>query len=165
MSYNYFRGHELSPYHISVAAVVINDDHEILVHYYEEVRGFENIYLLMRETLEPNETIEVALSRGLREEFGKTADLIDYLGSIKSTFPVEQHTIEKTTLYFLMKYSGEDAAGRLTGDPESESEMLWKPMPELFDLMTEQGKRFERTDLNESEIVARVQRYLAAQIS
>lgn len=87
---NYFQGNSKHPQHISVGAVVLNDKNEICCHHFDsrinkfigywKDNGLEDFYILMRETIEPNETLEHALHRGLMEEFGVEAELLDYIG-------------------------------------------------------------------------------------
>jgi hypothetical protein len=85
---NYFQSNTEHPYHLSVGAVVMNEKGEVLVHHfvrsdlpgYWPDLGINDFYILMRETIHPGENLEDALHRGLLEEFGATADLVDYIG-------------------------------------------------------------------------------------
>ena len=161
MQQNYFQGTSLRPYHISIGAVVRNTDGKIGCHYFRKfthttMGQFENFYLLMRETIEPNESIEVCLVRGLMEEFGATGSLESYLGSIKSDFTHKNVVIEKTTLYFLCNLISFDVAKRKLDDAESQSEIMWVEKEKLILHMKEQGKRLGREDLDESEILLRI---------
>jgi len=84
MSSHYFQGNKEHPQHISVGGIVVNDQKQICAHKFHEdqlapyLEG-ENIgadvYLLMRETVDPNESLENAFHRGLMEEFGIKAKL------------------------------------------------------------------------------------------
>ncbi len=163
MSYNYFQGTLKNPYHISIGAVVKNDKGEICCHYFKEltlkgIGTLTDFYLLMRETIEPNETIEACLKRGLQEEFGIEAYLDSYIGSIVSKFtgPDDQTVIEKTTLYFLCTLESIDITKRKQDDPESHSEIQWIEPSKLIIKMKEQGKRLNREDADESVIVERM---------
>lgn len=67
---NYFQGTLDHPYHISIGAVVKNTEGKICCHYFDSlthksVGTLTDFILLMRETIEPNETIEQCLMRGL----------------------------------------------------------------------------------------------------
>ena len=79
MSTNYFQSSQEFPFHISVGAVLRNKQGEIACHYFDTFshlgESAEDFYILMRETIEPNETIEKALARGLKEEFGAEAQI------------------------------------------------------------------------------------------
>jgi len=157
---NYFQGSSESPYHISIGAVIKNKDGKIGCHYFkkfihETMGEFENFYLLMRETIEPHESIEKCLSRGLMEEFGAEGDLKLYMGSIVSNFTHKDVIIEKTTLYFLCDLVSFDPAKRSTEDIESNSEIMWLDKGELIDHMKEQSKRLHREDLDESVVLER----------
>lgn len=161
---NYFQGSSTQPYHLSVGAVVMNDKEEICCHYFgKKVPGSkygdcEDFYLLMRETIEPNESIEEALSRGLKEEFGMKAELKKYLGTLESYWMSgEDVKINKTTLYFLCKLESFDLKNRKENDPEIFSIVQWVPLKDLIVKMREQGKRFgEYSTLDESKILERI---------
>ncbi len=136
----------------------MNEKNEIACHYFEKfshraMGEFDNFYLLMRETIEPNETIEYCLSRGLMEEFGATGELQSYIGSITSHFPHKNVEIEKTTLYFLCKATSFDLNKRKADDPEASSQIMWLSKEELIEKMREQGQRLNRQDLDESKVL------------
>jgi hypothetical protein len=167
---NYFQGNSVHPQHISVGAVMHNADGLVRVHHFPKdiAAGFweeidvTDFYILMRETLELGETLEVALARGLAEEFNATATLDDYLGSIVSTAYDDRGgkhiPFQKTTLYFLCAYTGEAGAERDRSDGEGQSELEWKNAEELIPIMKAQAEKFGRDDLDESSIL---ERYLA----
>jgi len=153
---NYFCGQIGYPHHLSVGAVVVREDGRICCHHFLDKNGFKDLYLLMRETLEPNETIEQALVRGLSEEFNIEAELSDFLGPIVSRFEGNGRRIEKTTLYFLCKYLKERASHRNIDDAESDSIIEWLESNDLMAKMKDQFKRYGREDTDESEIIARI---------
>lgn len=159
---NYFRGEVGTPYHLSVGAVVVNEKNQILTHYFKRspIHDLDDIYILMRETIQPGETIEHALERGLKEEFGVQAPLESFIGTIVSTFPGTTQTVEKTTLYFICRYKKNLFGGRPNIDGESTSQPLWLTTDDLSKKMHEQGVRTGRTDLDESLIVERAQKLL-----
>lgn len=155
---NHFQGTRENPYHISVGAVVRNQNGEICCHYFKSLshptRGiFEDFYILMRESIEPDETIEQCLARGLREEFGMSATLESFLGSVISHFPIGDSKIEKTTLYFLCSPIADDKYERKADDIESQSEIKWLKPAELILKMKEQAVRMGRDDVDESKIL------------
>jgi len=47
---------------------------------------FNELYLLMRETVEDGESLYDAVARGLQEEFGLSGEVERYLGSTRNTF-------------------------------------------------------------------------------
>lgn len=149
------------PTHLSVGAVLLNDQHEVLCHYFHKTpwEGLRDIYVLMRETVEEDEPLEAAVARGLAEEFGASGEIIKYLGPLVSHYQdVEaQMMVEKTTLYFLVRLGDLDATKRDETDPEKDSVLEWYPPEVLVDRMQDQGRRYpDRTDLNESEILKRL---------
>jgi len=156
MSTNYYRGVEDKPYHLSVGAVLMNDQGQVACHHFEKIRGYEDIYILMRETMEPGESIDEALARGLMEEFGATAKIRTFLGSTVVDVTDSPTPFEKTTLYFVCDLIEMDNAKRLTDDPEAGSTVMWKEIPELQDLMKAQGKRYDLSDIDESEVLDRL---------
>lgn len=158
---NYYQGTEDHPYHISVGAVVVNEEGKILCHHFHEIKRhkqferFKDIYILMRETMEMGETIESALHRGLKEEFNVIGEIVTYIGSLNQIFRTSEGVeIEKTTLYFLvrMKEMGE----RDRGDAEGESELEWHDAVFLASKMKEQSQKFSEETIDESEVVKRV---------
>lgn len=163
---NYFQGNSEHPQHISVGAVVINEAGEVCCHHFDSTKGkyegywkeqgLENFYILMRETIEPNETLEQALHRGLMEEFGIEAELLDYIGSIQSHFKSKGVEIEKTTLYFLGKLKNQDLSKRSSSDIEFESQIEWHTADFLIPKMKEQTTKYGRTDIDESKILERI---------
>lgn len=118
--------------------------------------GLDDFYILMRETLKPNETLEQTLHRGLMEEFGATGELVNYVGSIEGHFKHEGIDVQKTTLYFLCNLIQQDISKRGSGDIEDESVIEWQRLEFLIPIMKEQSVRFGRTDVDESSILERV---------
>lgn len=153
---NHFRASREFPHHISIGGLVFNEDKKILVHHFKDVTTADGLYLgelylLMRETIEDNETIEGALSRGLMEEFGLTGELLGHIGSVKGKYPLQDFWVEKTTLYFLVKYIEHDNSKREKDSKESESDLEWHDAGFLIEKMKLQ-KKIEDS-LDESEIV------------
>lgn len=163
---NYFQGNSSHPQHVSVGAVLVNDKNEVCCHHFDskkfDFKGYwkdeniEDFYILMRETVESGETLEAALRRGLLEEFGAEAELVDYIGSIQSHFKSKGVEIEKTTLYFLCKLISQDLNKRSAGDVEFESQVEWRSADFLIPKMKEQSARYGRTDIDESQILKRL---------
>ena len=163
---NYFRGTRNHPYHLSIGAVVINDKNEVCCHYFKKLtlrkafEGFTDFYILMRESMEMGESIEQTLHRGLKEEFGITGNIVTYLGSLQGEYTVKAveptYSIEKTTLYFLVKMKTFKPELRAQEDAEKESEIQWQPIDVLVYKMKEQGVRLNNNTLDESLILQRV---------
>lgn len=161
------QGNSNHPYHVSVGALVYNDKKEILCHYFDQnpkvgyfqENNLRNFYILMRETMEPNESLESTLSRGLLEEFGVMGEIITYIGSIQSHFTHKAVSVEKTTLYFLVKLISIDESKREKKE-EGTSTLEWQRADYLIPKMKEQTVRFSRTDLDESAIIERAQKFI-----
>lgn len=161
----YYQGNASHPQHLSVGAILINAADEICCHHFfaKDLRGYwtgeglDDFYLLMRETPEPGESLEAALARGLREEFGATAELVDYAGSIQSRFESKGVEVQKTTPYFLCRLIDQDPSHR-EGDIESKTSLEWQSAEFLIPKMREQAVRFGRTDVDESPILERAVR-------
>ena len=157
---NHFQGKIENPYHISIGGVVVNKEGLVACHYFESLTHksghvFNDFVLLMRETIEENETIEECLHRGLMEEFGMKGELKCYLGSIVSHFNVTntEVIVEKTTLYFLCDFISQDDSLRSQEDIERESKIQWFDPKELIVRMKEQGKKLNREDMDESSVI------------
>ncbi len=163
---NYFIGTKEHPHHISIGGVLRNQKGEVAAHYFKHFShpafgDAENFYILMRETPELGESMEETLMRGLMEEFGATASLVSFLGTIVSHFPKRESIIEKTTLYFLCDLESIDETKRAKDDLETASEIRWIAPQELISLMEAQRARINREDLDESKVL----RALAEEVS
>jgi ADP-ribose pyrophosphatase YjhB (NUDIX family) len=163
---NYFQGTVDHPYHISVGAVVINDNNEICCHYFgdgsrrNKFSKYSDFYLLMRESMEMGESIEQTLHRGLKEEFNCKGEIITYIGSLQNKYFVGDTQIEKTTLYFMVKYLRQNEGMRDENDPEGESEIQWQTPDFLIEKMKEQAVRLGNETFDESVILERSKEFL-----
>jgi len=153
---NYFSGYCGLPNHLSVGAVVVRKDGKICCHHFEEKIGFKDIFILMRETINPGETIEDALKRGLTEEFNIEAKLIDFLGSIQSQYKDRNFKLEKTTIYFLCEYLRDLDRPRDITDMEGDSIIEWLKPADLIKKMKDQFNRYGREDADESKIIEKL---------
>ena len=154
-----------NPFHISVGAVLVNEKGEVCVHSFptsqlsEDVRSTistEEVYILMRESVEDGETLSETVERGLREEFGAVGTVKRYLGSLRGRAMSSKGfgTFQKTTLYFLAEL---ESMGERPDDEESSSELQWIEPRVLIEKMRAQ-KSNSRDDMDESEIL---ENYLA----
>ena len=161
---NLYKFNSSNPFHISVGAVLFNKQNKVCVHKYcsektpNQVKhlmgGLDVVHILMRETLQDDESLEKAVHRGLREEFGAEGETEKYLGSI--VCPVEDgkgRIFEKTTLYHSvrLKTLGE----RDPDDDENFSEILWLAPNVLLQIMQKQEHDTKRQELHESIIMGR----------
>lgn len=162
---NYYKHTVGHPYHLSVGAVLFNDNGRIAVHHFNAVtdpdpsaqKTYHNIKTLMRETPELGETLEETLHRGILEEFGGTGDIVDFLGSIVGPFWAHGVEIEKTTLYFAVALKNIDENKRESDDEiEASAQIKWHTPEKLIAHMREQKKQApERGDADESKVVQR----------
>jgi len=157
MPRNYLQGNAKRPFHLSVGAIVFNDEGKIACHHVREFDGKPvEGYVMMRETIEPGESLESALARGLQEEFGIKAQPISYVGSVISKFDGLWHNIEKTTVYFLMEHDGPSEKGRYLNDKEVEgtnSVVEWHDPDFLIEQMNKQTEKYKRPDIDESKVI------------
>ncbi len=154
---NYFRATESFPFHVSIGGLVFNKEGKVCVHHYRDLKKSSgkimgDLYLLLRETVEPHETIEQVLVRGLMEEFGMKGELVGCLGSIKGMMPVKDFQAEKTTIYFLVKYLEHDESKREVS-AETTSNIEWQDPIFLIEKM--KAQRDIGVPMDESEIVER----------
>jgi len=158
---NIFSGKKEYPFHLSIGAVLVNERGQIACHFFKkqqldfESEGRSDLYLLMRETPQDNESILDTINRGLLEEFGAKGEVVHFIGAINAWFPgvTTGIKIHKTTLYFLVHLSDIDPSKREPNAVESRSDILWFEPEELINLFKEQGSKYERTDLDESKII------------
>jgi hypothetical protein len=161
----FFQASQKQPYHLSVGAVLFDQNGQIACHHFTEILGHKDIYILMRESMEDNETPLTTLCRGLKEEFGADAQPVAFLGSLAGYLPDPRLSFEKTTLYIacqLIQWNPED---RDFDDPEASSTIEWLEPNMLISLMQQQGVRFQhRADADESEMIKRAIPYIQEKI-
>ncbi len=156
---HYFIGTKKKPYHLSVGAVLLNKLGEIAVHHFPKGQKNPEFFILARRTLKPNQSLETALARGLKEEFGMKGKPRFYLGSITSQFKNWQGAnIQKTTVYFLCdlipgKTSKATHLETLKGHFGKGSKIEWRKPAFLIRQMKRQAKVMKRGDFDESEII------------
>lgn len=164
---NYYQGTTKYPAHLSVGAVLLNDKQEVCTLHFNTISlpqyaHLSDFNILMRETIELGETLEQALARGLKEEFGAEGTIEAYLGSRKTIFEKEGVQVEKTTLFFLVQCKTFDPKKSQRDDVESEAEIVWVPFPTLKAKMRAQFERLHEEDINEAEMLERAEHYLEA---
>lgn len=151
------------PFHVSIGALVVNDNSEICVHHFDTLEIGEykadDFYILMRESPDGDENYLQTLERGLLEEFGMRAKPVHYIGSLQESL-VFKNTQEKTTLYFLCKFVTQDETLRSRDDPESHTSIEWHDTDFLIKKMIEQGKKYPKYSIDEHEIVERTKQFL-----
>lgn len=152
----FFQASKKQPYHLSIGAVLFDENGRIACHHFREILGHKDIYILMRESMENNETPLMTLHRGLKEEFGATAEPIAFLGCLSGYLPDSHLSFEKTTLYVACKLIDWNPENRDLEDPEASSIIEWLEPNVLISLMQQQGVRFQhRVDADESEMINR----------
>lgn len=162
----FFQASQKNPYHLSVGAVLFNQQGEVACHHFKEILGHKDIYILMRESMEDNETPLTTLHRGLKEEFGATAKPIAFLGALSGFLPDRVLSFDKTTLYVACQLINWNSGERNSEDPECSSTIEWLEPNSLIKIMREQGIRFKhRVDADESEMIKRALPYIQAAIN
>lgn len=156
------------PFHISVGAVVFNDQYEICLHHFYKKNIPEHLhfladhmdecYHLMRESLEGNEPLHDAVLRGVEEEFGATGTVEKYLGSkIDTILQPDGQTFEKTTIYHAVRL--DELGERLSTDVESQTKMEWLAPAVALTIYDQQCQTTKRPELDERVII---ERFMAA---
>ena len=157
----FFQASRKHPYHLSIGAVLFDQNGRIACHHFNEILGHKDIYILMRESLENDETLLAALHRGLKEEFGATAQPVAFLGSLSGYLPDPRLPFEKTTLYIACQLMQWNPENRDLTDPEAGSTIEWLEPATVISLMERQGVRFQhRADADESEMIKRAIPYI-----
>lgn len=161
----FFQASKKQPYHLSIGAVLFNQEGLIACHHFKEILGYKDVYILMRESMENNETPLMTLNRGLNEEFGATANPIAFLGCLSGYLPDARLPFEKTTLYIACLLMNWNPENRDAEDPEACSIIEWLEPNVLIALMEEQGIRFQhRADADESEMIKRASPYIQQEL-
>lgn len=161
----FFQASQKQPYHLSIGAVLFDQKGRIACHHFNEILGHKDIYILMRESMEDNETPLTTLCRGLKEEFGADAQPVAFLGSLSGYLPDIRLSFEKTTLYIACELIQWNPADRDLADPETGSTIEWLEPSILISLMQQQGIHFEhRADADESEMIKRAIPYIQQKI-
>lgn len=151
------------PFHLSVGAVLFNEKKEVCVHHFHTEKipetlqflagGLDEFYLLMRESVEGDESLQQAVHRGLLEEFGAVGSIDRYLGALTCDVRSNERIFEKTTLYHAVEL--QELRERALVDEESETDMEWHSPRDVLSLFRSQGSRTERKELDESLIIER----------
>lgn len=158
---SFFQASHPHPYHLSIGAVLFNQNGRIACHHFNEILGFKDIYILMRESMEDDESPLITLHRGLKEEFGATAQPVAFLGSLSGYLADPHLSFEKTTLYIACQLIQWNPENRDLSDPEAGSTIEWLDPTILISLMERQGIRFQhRADADESEMIRRAIPYI-----
>ncbi len=162
---NLVQGSKEYPYHISIGAVLVNGEAKVCAHHFDQLqigsRQAKDFYILMRETPEVGESIMETLERGLNEEFGATATIRHFIGSITAKIENVDTLKEKTTLYFLCDVVAQDITQREDVDAESSSQVGWYDPDYLIFKMKRQGRETGYEDIDESKILERAKQYLS----
>lgn len=152
----FFQASQQQPYHLSIGAVLFDQNGQIACHHFSDLFGHKDVYILMRESMEDNESPLMTLHRGLHEEFGATVQPVAFLGNLSGYLDDLRLPFEKTTLYIACKLEQWDPKTRDPHDPEAASTIEWLDPTALISIMERQGIRFHhRADADESEMVRR----------
>jgi hypothetical protein len=157
----FFQANKKQPYHLSIGAVLFDKEGRIACHHFKEILGHKDVYILMRESMENDETLLTTLGRGLQEEFGAIAQPIAFLGCLSGYLPDSRLSFEKTTLYIACQLVNWNPENRNVEDPEASSTIEWLEPDVLISIMQNQGIRFHhRVDADESEMIKRALPYI-----
>lgn len=155
-----FQHSEDNHFHISVGAILEKDGKILTHHVFKKdmpekwqplLGGLGEAYTLMRESLENNESLEAAVTRGLAEEFGAKGEIIRFLGTVVAELPFAGG-FEKTTLYFQVRCT--ELGERPKDDDESFTTLEWLTPVELLSYLQKQAALTDTPpDLQEAKIV------------
>lgn len=114
----FFQANSGQPYHLSIGAVLFDQEGRIACHHFTEVFEHKELFILMRESMENNETPLMTLHRGLMEEFGATAEPVAFLGCLSGYLSDPNLSFDKTTLYIACRLISCNPDERDRDDPE-----------------------------------------------
>lgn len=105
---NYYSATPDRPYHLSVSAIILDTDNNVVCLHYPQIDELKDVFTLVSKIVRPGETLEDALKRGARNELGAEIKIITFIGTHKTadTWWGELETptkMEKSTLFFLAK--------------------------------------------------------------
>lgn len=145
-----FQGQVGAPYHLSVGAVVVNNMRLVACRHHDKDEHGRPVdgYILMRESVEENETVEEAVKRGLKEEFGIEARILEFLGPVISHYDYQDQKVEKTTLFFLCEFK-KVVESPIT-DFENSVPLEWCEIDFLIEKQHAQAKQLNRDDIDDS---------------
>jgi len=156
---NYYQASSTKPFHLSVGAIVLDENGNILCEHYDKLNEWEDIYWLMHSTINPNETLEQALHRGLKEEMGVTGEIISFVGvhNYKSEWfgetssPVE---VTKSIAYFTVRLISADESLKSQDNSAYNSRVVALTKKELIQKMKIQYQKYLIDELDESRVLA-----------
>jgi hypothetical protein len=157
----FFQASKKQPYHLSVGAVLFDQNGRVACHHFKNFLGYEDVYILMRESMENDESPLMTLHRGLKEEFAAKAKPIAFLGSLSGYLYNPKLSFDKTTLYIACQLIEWKPEERDLTDPEGSSTIEWHEPNELIAIMQRQGVHSGRIDADESEMIRRAIPYIA----
>ena len=146
LTMNYFQASPEHPYHLSVGAIPLQAKNYVYCLYWKEKHSVKNVYSLMTETVNPNETIETGLRRGLFEEMGISGRIKCFVGSVVAKgewFGKTDQTflVEKTTLYFMVDVESFNLSKRSPADAKNGSEVIQIPLDDLLTVIQYSGEQ------------------------
>ncbi|MGD2168693.1 MAG: NUDIX hydrolase [Chlamydiota bacterium] len=156
----FFQASQKQPYHLSIGAILFDKTGRVACHHFSKILDSKDVYILMRESMEDNETPLETLSRGLKEEFGAYAKPIAFLGCLSGYLPNTRLPFEKTTLYIACLLDSWDPEVRDSDDSEAGSNIEWLEPTQLIEIMEKQGQKFKRVDVDESEMIIKALPYI-----
>lgn len=126
------RGDSNNPHHLSVGAVVFDENQIALV------KKSDGLFTLPRETMYSEESLTLALQRGLREELGIEVTVEKFIGSQVTFFSRADDTkIEKTTIYFIChKIKGVE---KRQEEDELNDEIVWMQIRKAQQILKDCG--------------------------
>lgn len=153
-----------NPFHISVGAVLFNENYEICMHHFFKknvpehlhflIDNMDECYHLMRESLEGNEPLQDAVLRGIKEEFGAVGIVEKYLGAKIDLIKEPDDTdFEKLTIYHAVRLK--DLRERTDKEVEGNTKLEWFKPQVVLDIYTNQVSKTDRPELDERIVIER----------
>ncbi len=157
---SYFRSTKQRPFHLSVGGVVYNNKGELLTRHFSNYKGRNvDIYLFPTETIEPGESLEQALLRGLKEEVGVQAKIKGFLGTLVGFAKSKDKIFEKTVIYFLTEL--QTIGPPLFPEEDGQSSVEWHTPEFLLEQTKYLPQDMIHSVLNESSTIKAAQKIIS----
>jgi sorbitol-specific phosphotransferase system component IIA len=162
---NYYGATPDRPYHLSVGAVVLDENNNVVCLHYPNIDEITDVYALLNKTVKPGETLEATLNRGAQLELGHEIEIITFLGTQETSDIWWEELgnptkMEKSVMFFLAKTTNATPETAKEENEEEKREVISKSFDFLIEKMKTQPLKDGMRDFNQSEILRRAKEWI-----